>query len=188
MRRGLLPLLLLLAVATGLAVSTLDVPPPDASARSGPAGRAPPDRAGKRAASGPVRVVDGDTLDLDGARIRLHGIDAPERAQRCTAAAGRAWPCGREATLALTRMVAGRRPLCTERDRDGYGRSVAVCTVDGRDINRAMVAAGWAVAYTRYSRDYEGDEAAARRARLGVWQGGFERPDVYRAERRGGRG
>ena len=179
-RRTLFALLpILLALGAGIAVTGRDGAAPDASARtSGETGEAAD-------ASGPVQVVDGDTLRIGARRIRLHGIDAPERAQRCAGADGRPYSCGAQATEALTRLIGNGRPACAERDRDRYGRSVAVCTLAGRDLNRAMVAAGWAVAYTRYSRDYEGDEAAARRARRGVWQGGFERPDQYRAERRG---
>jgi endonuclease YncB( thermonuclease family) len=133
---------------------------------------------------GAVQIVDGDTLRIGARRIRLFGIDAPERAQSCAGADGRRYACGRAASEALTRLIGGARPDCAERDRDRYGRSVAICSVGGRDLNRAMVAQGWAVAYTHYSRDYERDESAARRARLGLWQGSFERPDQYRAGRR----
>ena len=98
--------------------------------------------------SGSARVIDGDTLEICGMRIRLHGIDAPESAQRCRAA-GRTWPCGREATRALSGRIAGRMVVCEERDRDRYGRSVAVCRAAGEDVNAWMVAAGWAFAYRK---------------------------------------
>ncbi|WP_395612110.1 thermonuclease family protein [Allosphingosinicella sp.] len=138
---------------------------------------------GSRGTAVAVRVVDGDTLAVDGQRIRLFGIDAPERDQMCEAG-GRSYACGRAAGEALARLIGDARPACAERDRDPYGRSVAVCRIAGRDLNRAMVAEGWAVAYTRYSRDYVRDEAEARRARRGLWQGRFERPEQYRVERR----
>ena len=180
-RLKLLVLPVLLAIGAGLVVARRDAAP---EVNAQPPVKA--ERSIKRTeATGPVRVVDGDTLRIGERRIRLHGIDAPERAQRCDGADGQRYRCGEEATAALTRLIGGRQPACVERDRDSYGRSVAVCSVAGRDLNRAMVAEGWALAYTRYSRDYEGDEAAARRARRGVWQGAFERPDQYRAERRG---
>ena len=190
MRRRSRSLLLLVPVlvAAGLALAGRS-PAPDAR----PLPPAKAEQAGKRtggeagATSGAVRVTDGDTLRIGDSRIRLHGIDAPERGQSCDGADGRRYRCGEEATAALTRLIGNARPDCVERDRDRYGRSVAVCSVAGRDLNRAMVAEGWALAYTRYARDYEGDEAAARRARRGVWQGAFERPDVYRAGRRGRR-
>ena len=141
-----------------------------------------------RAGGSAVRVADGDTFTLDGRRIRLVGIDAPERGQSCTGADGRPYDCGQASAGALTRLIGGARPLCRQRYRDPYGRSVATCVVDGRDLGRAMVGEGWAVAYARYSRDYVGDEAAARQARRGVWQGRFERPEAVRAGRRRGQG
>ena len=181
-RRSLLLLLPLLAAAAlaagGMRPEAAPAPSPGSAAR---ADKDPGD-------AGAVRVVDGDTLRIGSRRIRLYGIDAPEHAQSCDDAGGRRYRCGEAAAAALAGLIGGARPDCAERDRDRYGRSVAVCTVGGRDLNRAMVAAGWAVAYSRYARDYEPDEAAARRARRGVWQGRFERPDLYRAERRGRRG
>jgi endonuclease YncB( thermonuclease family) len=178
MRRRSLLLLLPALVAAALAVSGMR---PDVTATTGRPDRRIDD-------AGAVRIVDGDTLRIGGTRIRLHGIDAPERAQSCAGADGRPYACGAAATAALTRLIGGARPDCAERDRDRYGRSVAVCTLAGRDLNRAMVAQGWAVAYSQYSRDYERDEAAARRSRLGLWRGSFERPDRYRAEHRRHRG
>ena len=193
-RRSLLLLLPALAAAFLVAAGLRPEAPPRAPAgpvaEQGGGKRTEPDRSGRggRAADGPVRVVDGDTLRIGARRIRLYGIDAPEHAQRCADAAGRPYACGEAAAAALTRLIGGRQPDCAERDRDRYGRSVAVCTLDGRDLNRAMVAGGWALAYLRYARDYAPDEAAARQARRGLWQGSFERPDQYRAERRGRRG
>ena len=184
MRRRSLLLLVPVLVAAGLALAGRS-PAPEAR----PLPPAKMERADKRIdEAGAVQVTDGDTLRIGGSRIRLHGIDAPERAQSCDGADGQRYRCGEDAKAALTRLIGGHRPACVERDRDRYGRSVAICSVAGRDLNRAMVAEGWALAYTRYSRDYEGDEAAARRARRGLWRGRFERPDQYRAERRGRRG
>ncbi|HYD11549.1 MAG TPA: thermonuclease family protein [Allosphingosinicella sp.] len=186
MRRRSLLLLVPVVVAAGLALAGRGPAPSELS----PVPPAKAERGGKRIGGNPagaVRIVDGDTLRIGDARIRLHGIDAPERAQSCSDADGRRYRCGEEASAALARLIGDGRPDCAERDRDSYGRSVAICTVGGRDLNRAMVAGGWALAYIRYSRDYEADEAAARRARRGVWQGSFERPDQYRAARRGSR-
>ena len=140
------------------------------------------------ALSGLARVVDGDTLDVERVRVRLHGIDAPESAQRCRAS-GRLWPCGQEATRALARRIGGRPVACEERDRDRYGRVVAVCTVAGRDLNRWMVAEGWAFAYRRYSRAYVAAESRARAARRGIWRGEAVAPwDWRRGKRLSGSG
>ena len=89
--------------------------------------------------TGPARVIDGDTLDVGGVRIRLHGIDAPESKQNCRAG-GKRWSCGREATRALAARIRGRSVACQERDRDRYGRVVAACSLSGMDLNGWMVA------------------------------------------------
>ena len=78
--------------------------------------------------SGVASVTDGDTLRIGSERIRLHGIDAPESAQSCRAG-GKTWACGAAATRALRERIAGRPVECAERDRDRYGRIVAVCRI-----------------------------------------------------------
>lgn len=133
--------------------------------------------------SGPARVVDGDTLEVRGTRIRLHGIDAPESEQRCRTG-GRRWPCGGEATRALARRIGGRPVACEERDRDRYGRVVAVCRVGAADVNAWMAAEGWAFAYRKYSRRYVAEEAAAKAARRGIWRGEVVAPWDWRKGKR----
>ena len=139
-------------------------------------------------AANPLRVllaspIDGDTLRVESERIRLHGIDAPESAQSCRAG-GETWACGEAATRALRGRLAGRPVECTERDRDRYGRIVAVCRVDGADVNAWMVEQGWAVAYRTYSTDYVSHETAAKAARRGVWRGDFVEPSRWRRGKR----
>lgn len=126
--------------------------------------------------SGAAHVIDGDSLRVGGHEIRLQGIDAPEGRQECTRD-GAPWPCGREAARRL-RVIIGRGQVsCQARKRDQHQRVLAVCTVDGRDINRQMVAEGWAVSYGAY----RAEEEAARRARRGIWSGAFDRPRDWRA-------
>jgi len=133
--------------------------------------------------SGRPRVVDGDTIEVGGARVRLHGVDAPESRQSCVAQGAR-WPCGRRASRALDGRLGGQTVVCEERDRDRYGRIVAVCRQGGRDINAWLVAEGWARAYRRYSREYVDEESTARAARKGIWRGEFVAPwDWRRGER-----
>lgn len=128
--------------------------------------------------TGPVRVIDGDTLAMAGERIRLHGINAPESSQRCDN--GR-WSCGQAATTAMNELVGGRPVTCVARDTDRYGRTVAVCRSErGVDLARAMVARGLATAYRRYSTDYVAEEAEARGAGRGMWAGQFEDPEAWR--------
>ena len=129
--------------------------------------------------AGRARVIDGDTIEVQSARIRLYGIDAPESAQRCREG-NRRWSCGEQATRALAGRIHGRSVACEARDQDRYGRIVAVCRHDGRDVNAWMVDQGWAMAYRRYSTAYVDQEAAAKRARRGLWRGDFVRPWDWR--------
>ena len=135
------------------------------------------------ALSGRARVIDGDTIEVGKTRVRLHGVDAPESGQSCVASGAR-WPCGRRATRALAGRLGGRAVTCEERDRDRYGRIVAVCRQDGRDINAWLVAEGWALAYRRYSRAYLGEEQRARAGRKGMWRGEFVVPWDWRRGKR----
>ena len=129
--------------------------------------------------SGPARVVDGDTLEVRGTRVRLHGIDAPESKQRCRSAE-RTWPCGHEATRALARRVGSRTVACEERDQDRYGRIVGVCRVGGEDVNAWMAAEGWAFAYRKYSTQYVAEETVAKAAKRGIWRGDVVAPWEWR--------
>ena len=133
--------------------------------------------------SGRASVTDGDSLEIAGQRIRLHGIDAPEWKQTCRTG-GRHWRCGKEATRALAQRI-GQRPVgCVEKDRDRYGRIVAVCQAGGVDLNAWMVAQGWALAYRRYSRAYVDEEQAAKAAKRGVWRGQIIAPWEWRRGKR----
>ena len=130
---------------------------------------------------GVASVVDGDTIEVHGARIRMHGIDAPESRQECIRADGTSWRCGQQAALALSDRIGRATVRCEPRDRDRYGRVVAVCFKGTEDLNRWMVATGWVVAYRKYSLDYVADEERAKRAKIGIWSGSFEMPWDWRA-------
>lgn len=133
--------------------------------------------------TGRARVIDGDTLDMGGTRIRLYGVDAFERDQTCGAGAS-TWYCGLAGTDALTRRLDGRTVSCDPLDTDRYGRTVARCRTGGEDIGAWMVERGLAVAYRQYSLDYVEAEDRARTARLGVWRTTtFTAPQDWRAAR-----
>ena len=133
--------------------------------------------------TGRARVIDGDTIEVAGTRIRLFGIDAPERIQSCQAE-GELWLCGGLARLMLEDRISVRSVVCEERDQDRYGRIVAVCRAGSKDLNAWMVSEGWALAYRRYAQDYVGEEARAKAARVGVWRGDFVPPWDWRRGKR----
>lgn len=130
--------------------------------------------------SGRAVVIDGDTIEVRGNRIRLHGVDAPESTQTCLGD-GQPWPCGQRASRALADRIAGRSVDCVETVRDRYGRIVAVCRLGGSDLSAWLVAEGWALANRRYSSAYVGQEATAKAARRGIWRGDFVAPWDWRA-------
>lgn len=139
---------------------------------------------------GPARVVDGDTLEVQGEKVRLHGIDAPELAQTCRRANGAPWHCGWTAAARLEELIGGRPVRCLGAERDRYGRVIARCYVVGErgpalDLGGALVIRGWAIAYRKYSADYNSAEATAKAARAGIWAGTFVQPEEWR--RGGGR-
>lgn len=135
---------------------------------------------------GTATVIDGDTIEIHGTRIRLNGIDAPESAQPCRDARGKTWRCGQQAALALSDRIARRSVSCRPTGTDRYGRVVADCFAAGETLNRWMVGQGWAVAYRTYSTAYVDAEDSARSAGRGIWQGRFEMPWDWRAGRRRG--
>ncbi|MGB6119698.1 MAG: thermonuclease family protein [Mesorhizobium sp.] len=128
--------------------------------------------------TGQAVVNDGDSITMNGERLRLRGIDAPEYDQTCMKNAA-AYDCGRESRRSLQALVRSGPLACEGWEKDRYDRLLVICKAGGVDINRRQVELGWAVSYG----DYEGDERAARQARKGVWQGEFERPRAYRQRR-----
>jgi len=95
--------------------------------------------------TGTATVIDGDTIEVRGQRIRLHGIDAPESRQLCRLD-GKPWPCGRDAANALADKIARRPVTCEDLGRDRYKRIIARCTVAGEDLGQWMVANDLALA------------------------------------------
>ena len=132
---------------------------------------------------GTASVVDGDTIEIHGQRIRLHGIDAPESRQKCTRSDGTSWRCGQQAAVALSDRIGHSVVCCDTRGRDRYGRIISVCLKDTEDLNRWMVANGWAVAYRKYALDYVADEERAHLAKVGIWSGTFEMPWDWRLQK-----
>lgn len=127
-----------------------------------------------------VHVVDADTIDVDGVRYRLHGIDAPEAYQTCRAW-GHTWECGKAAIQALMSHANDVSCMATSAS-DRYGRTIGRCTSAGVDVNGWLVANGWALA--AYSADYHDQEAQARAERRGIHRGQFVNPSDRRRGQR----
>ncbi len=132
---------------------------------------------------GTASIIDGDTIEIHGQRIRLHGIDTPESSQLCERD-GKPYRCGQVAALALSDRIGRRTVSCEGRDMDRYGRVIAVCSQSGIDLNGWLVRQGYGVAYRKYSLDYVPQEEAARKERLGMWSGRFVMPWLWRRGKR----
>jgi endonuclease YncB( thermonuclease family) len=147
-------------------------------AASAGAGDAP---RGATTLAGAARVVDGDTLEIAGDRIRIFGVDAPESGQGCAGPSGEPYRCGEAAARRMAELTAGRRTVCAGDRRDRYGRLIALCRAGGRDLGATLAREGLALAFRRYSPDYLAEEAAARAAGAGLWRGEFVAPWEFRA-------
>ncbi|TJU72556.1 MAG: thermonuclease family protein [Mesorhizobium sp.] len=137
---------------------------------------------------GRASVIDGDTVEIAGQRIRFNGIDAPESRQHCDDAKGFDYPCGRRAAQALDQFLAASRPLhCSFVERDRYGRLVGNCNrADGRNVQKWLVEQGLALDWPRYSNGaFAAEQRTAKAAHRGVWQGRFDQPWDWRAENAG---
>jgi endonuclease YncB( thermonuclease family) len=130
--------------------------------------------------SGTAKVREADHIVIGNNRIRLYGIDAPSVDQLCLDGKGERWSCGVAARDELTKHTEGRNWTCHLSQTDRRGRSMARCEVDGEDIQKWLVRSGWALAYARFSHDYDADETAARETKVGMWQGAFIAPWDWR--------
>jgi endonuclease YncB( thermonuclease family) len=130
--------------------------------------------------TGVPKIRDGDQIQIGTSRIRLGGIDAPSADQLCLNTKGERWTCGVAARDELVKHVENKSWTCHVLQTDRRGRLVAHCEVDGEDIQKWMVQNGWALAYDRFSHDYDAEQAAAREAKAGMWQGAFIAPWDWR--------
>lgn len=130
---------------------------------------------------GIARAKDGDSLMVGSREVRLFGIDAPEFDQQCKRA-GQNWACGSAAADKLASLVTGKDVRCEAVGTDQHERTLARCTVGATDVNRVMVASGFATAYRHYSADYVSAEESAKANKRGIWAGSFELPSDYRHE------
>ncbi len=136
--------------------------------------------------TGVASVIDGDTLEIRGQRIRLHGIDAPESRQLCTRKSdGKSWRCGQAAALALSDFIGQKNVTCEQTAKDRYGRIVAVCSIRTTNLNRWLVGQGWALDWPRYSKgEYSQDQIEAEDRKRGIWSSNFTVPWKWRKQKR----
>jgi endonuclease YncB( thermonuclease family) len=133
--------------------------------------------------AGRASVIDGDTIEIQSQRIRIHGIDAPESRQECTVN-GKAWRCGQQSALALSAWIAASVVTCQQTAVDRYKRIVARCSVRGEDLARWSVSQGWALDWPQYSGGaYSDAQERAKAAGVGMWRGTFVEPWIWRQKK-----
>lgn len=118
-------------------------------------------------------ILDGDSLELEGQRFDLFGIDSPEPGTICRKENGDSFDCGRIATTALLDLTAGIEVICTPKDQTAPEEPLvipALCTAGGFSLNRNMVHTGWAHADRSVTDDYVGTESEAKAAKRGLWR------------------
>ena len=138
--------------------------------------------------SGFAKVVDGDTIKINSKKIRLYGIDAPEKKQKCKKiyltisfmSFTKDYMCGEVSTQKLIKKINKQKLNCNILDVDRYKRLIGECFKRNINLNSWMVSNGYAVAYRKYSKKYVSDEINAKKNKLGIWQGKFEMPWDYR--------
>ena len=138
--------------------------------------------------SGFAKVVDGDTIKINSKKIRLYGIDAPEKKQKCKKtyltisfmSFTKDYMCGELSTQKLIKKINKQKLNCNILDVDRYKRLIGECFKRNINLNSWMVSNGYAVAYRKYSKKYVSDEINAKNNKLGIWQGKFEMPWDYR--------
>ena len=138
--------------------------------------------------SGFAKVVDGDTIKINSKKIRLYGIDAPEKKQKCKKtyltisfmSFTKDYMCGEVSTQKLIKKINNQKLNCNIIDVDRYKRLIGECFKRNINLNSWMVSNGYAVAYRKYSKKYVTDEINAKNNKLGIWQGKFEMPWDYR--------
>ena len=132
---------------------------------------------------GKAKIIDGDTIHIGKNKIRLYGIDAPEINQTCTIEKI-IWECGIDSSQALKSIISEKEVQCEIVDIDRYKRFVAKCFLKNINLNQYMVQNGWAVAYRYYSDDFINDEEIAEKNKVGIWQGKFQDPYLFRKQQK----
>ena len=138
--------------------------------------------------SGKALVIDGDTIKIDSNKIRLFGIDAPEKKQKCKKiflsiyifSFDKSYDCGTISTNKLKNKIKDHTVTCKSKGKDRYKRIIAECFKNKTNLNLWLVRNGYAVAYTKYSKKYLPEQNLAKKENKGLWRGQFEMPWDWR--------
>ncbi|MAV82934.1 MAG: nuclease [Pelagibacteraceae bacterium] len=126
-----------------------------------------------------IKIIDGDTIHLNGYKIRFSGIDAPEINQNCKKN-NKVIECGLIAKDLILSKIAGFEPVCILEGKDRYGRFLGECFINDKSLSKYLVRQGFAFAYTKYSKKFVLDENYAIKNKLGMWDMDFIFPWDYR--------
>ena len=126
-----------------------------------------------------IKITDGDTIKINGEKIRFSGIDTPELNQTCVKE-GVKNSCGLTAKQILIDKIIDNKVRCIKEGIDRYKRILAECFVNNESLSRYLVRSGYAFAYRKYSKKFIIDEDYARANKLGMWSMEFEYPWDFR--------
>jgi len=126
-----------------------------------------------------LKIVDGDTIVLNGEKIRFTGIDTPELRQTCIQG-NQEVACGMTAKMLLVKKIGKNTPECISEGKDVYKRTLAECFINGESLSSFLVRSGYAFAYRKYSKKFIKDEDFAKANKLGMWAMTFQYPWDFR--------
>ena len=126
-----------------------------------------------------LKILDGDTIVLNGEKIRFVGIDTPELKQTCLKD-NEEVKCGMHAKMLLIKKIGNNIPMCIGKKKDFYKRTLAECFVNGESLSKFLVRRGYAFAYRKYSKKFIKDENFAKSNKLGMWSMTFQYPWDFR--------
>ena len=129
--------------------------------------------------AGNLKIVDGDTIVLNGEKIRFSGIDTPELKQTCMKDEQKVF-CGMFAKMLLIKKIGNETPKCISEGKDAYKSTLAECFINGESLSVFLVRSGYAFAYRKYSKKFIKEEEFAKENKLGMWSMEFEYPWDFR--------
>ena len=137
-----------------------------------------------------VQIIDGDTIKCDTNKIRLLGIDAPEKNQRCNDNQNKKYYCGKETINFLSSFMQNKAISCDIYGKDFFRRDLGICFADKININEKLLEEGLAISYLfnnhtkQYVIHYPALEEKSRQEKKGLWKGKFQSPKDYRKQKK----